>query len=462
MRGFRRQEKDLPMSSNEIAIQVDGLGKCYEIYERPGDRLKQFILPHLRGVFGLRDKKYYRDFWALKDISFEVKKGETVGIIGKNGSGKSTLLQIICGTLSATNGFIQTNGRITALLELGSGFNPEFTGRENVYLSASLLGLSKKEIDKRYQEIISFADIGEFVEQPVKFYSSGMFVRLAFAVNMFCNPEIMIVDEALSVGDMAFQAKCITALRRLQRNGTTILFVSHDIGSIKSLCDKAIFLDNGKVQLMGDAPSVSEEYNKAIRIEVSVNGADLSEKEASLNLLAANNFSSDKKNEEKEKFFSESAHFRYGTGLARIEFAELVDLMGNKISTVKFNQKVCIRIYFISNIDVDISINYYIHDGKKNAILGAGPLNLGLSLPACKAGMRYVATYTTCLPLQDGEYSVHLELTRPLVLDETAEFFDVIDNAIVFRVNREPDLFRLWAKVFIENQFDIRLLEQHD
>jgi len=205
-----------PLGAGDVAIRVSNLSKCYQIYDNPRDRLKQFVMPKLcRAIPALRkffpahhsalptsksDPTFYKEFWALKDVSFEIKKGETVGIIGRNGSGKSTLLQIICGTLNPTSGTIQTNGRIAALLELGSGFNPEFTGRENVYMNASVLGLSKEEIDARFDDIASFADIGDFIEQPVKTYSSGMFVRLAFAIQANVDPEILIVDEALVHG----------------------------------------------------------------------------------------------------------------------------------------------------------------------------------------------------------------------------------------------------------------------
>ena len=209
--------------SSEIAIKVENLSKCYQIYAQPRDRLKQFVLPRLQRIAGKSPKQYFREFWALKDVSFEVKKGETVGIIGRNGSGKSTLLQMICGTLNPTGGTIQTNGRTAALLELGSGFNPEFTGRENVYLNGAVLGLTNDEIDNRFDDIASFADIGDFIEQPVKTYSSGMVVRLAFAVAVNVDPQILVVDEALSVGDELFQRKCYSRIETIKDKGATII-----------------------------------------------------------------------------------------------------------------------------------------------------------------------------------------------------------------------------------------------
>jgi lipopolysaccharide transport system ATP-binding protein len=247
------------MSSNDIAIRVQNLSKCYEIYDTPRDRLKQFVVPRLQRLAGKPPRQYFREFWALKDVSFEIKKGETFGIIGRNGSGKSTLLQMICGTLSPTNGSIQTYGRIAALLELGSGFNPEFTGRENVYLNASVLGLSKEEIDARFDDIAAFADIGQFIEQPVKTYSSGMYVRLAFAVIAHVDADILIVDEALSVGDAVFTQKCMRFIRNFQENGS-LLFVSHDAASVQNLCTFGIWLKNGIIEQVGTAKNVSEAY----------------------------------------------------------------------------------------------------------------------------------------------------------------------------------------------------------
>lgn len=246
--------------SSEIAIKVENLSKCYQIYDQPRDRLKQFVLPRLQRIAGLLPKQYYREFWALKDLSFEVKKGAAVGIVGRNGSGKSTLLQLICGTLSPTRGLVEVNGRIAALLELGSGFNPEFTGRENVYLNGSILGIEKERLDERFADIEKFADIGNHIDQPVKTYSSGMFVRLAFAVQMHLEPEILIIDEALSVGDQFFQAKCYAAIRSMMDNGTTVLFVSHSAATVKALCPRAILLSHGELVVDGPASQVLDRY----------------------------------------------------------------------------------------------------------------------------------------------------------------------------------------------------------
>src|SRR5690606_31274209 len=232
--------------SSEIAIKVENLSKCYQIYDQPRDRLKQFVLPRMQQLIGRPPSQYYREFWALKDVSFDVKKGESVGINGRNGSGKSTLLQIITGTLAPTSGSTTTNGRIAALLELGSGFNPEFTGRENVYLNGALLGFSADQINEKFDAIAAFADIGEHLDQPVKTYSSGMLVRLAFAVQVQVEPEILIVDEALAVGDALFQKRCFQRIETLVSDGTTLLFVPHDRGSGRSLTNPPLRPTSGR------------------------------------------------------------------------------------------------------------------------------------------------------------------------------------------------------------------------
>jgi ABC-type polysaccharide/polyol phosphate transport system ATPase subunit len=238
--------------SSETLIKVSNLSKSYQIYAQPHHRL-------LQGIFRSR-KQFFTEFFALKDISFEVKRGEMVGIIGRNGSGKSTLLQILCGTLAPTSGEITVKGRIAALLELGAGFNPEFTGRENVYMNAAILGLTTKEIDARFDQIVSFADIGDHLEQPVKTYSSGMYMRLAFSIAVSVDPDIFVVDEALSVGDIAFQNKCMARIRKMSENGTTILFVSHDLGTTQVLCDRVIWLSGGQMAGIGDPVQISREY----------------------------------------------------------------------------------------------------------------------------------------------------------------------------------------------------------
>lgn len=248
--GSRKLERGLPMSS-EIAIKVQDLCKRYQIYDKPHHRLLQ--------MFARGRRQYFREFWALRNVNLEVRKGETLAIIGRNGSGKSTLLQLICSTLNPSSGGITVNGKVAALLELGAGFNPEFTGRENVYMAASLYGLSKGEVDGRFDSIEAFADIGQFIEQPVKTYSSGMYVRLAFAVIAHVDADILVVDEALAVGDAVFTQKCMRFIRGFQKKGT-LLFVSHDTGAVQNLCERAVWLSDGVVQKIGSSKEVSEDY----------------------------------------------------------------------------------------------------------------------------------------------------------------------------------------------------------
>jgi lipopolysaccharide transport system ATP-binding protein len=268
---------DLPMSSDfastspeiqvnadvvntdiDAVIQVKGLGKCYQLYEKPVHRMFQSLI-------GGR-QRFYREFWALRDINFEVRKGETLGIVGRNGAGKSTLLQLIAGTLKPTEGVAGVHGRVAALLELGSGFNPDFTGRQNVYLNASILGLTRSQVDARIDDILAYADIGGFIDQPVRNYSTGMVMRLAFAVVVHVDADILIIDEALAVGDAFFMQKCMRYLREFRKRGT-MLFVSHDGSAVTSLCDRAIWIDHGRVQRMGEARNVMEAYMEASLVE---------------------------------------------------------------------------------------------------------------------------------------------------------------------------------------------------
>lgn len=240
------------MLSEEIALSVRSVTKRYRLFSHPGDRVKQFI------SFGL--KRYHREFTALQDVSFDIRKGETVGIIGRNGSGKSTLLQLICGILKPSVGTVEVSGRVSALLELGAGFNPEFTGRENVYFQGALQGFSQAQMDERFDAIAAFADIGEFVDQPVRTYSSGMFVRLAFAAMIHVDADVLVIDEALAVGDAAFQRKCYAYLDNLGAQGCTIIFVSHDTGAIVAHCDRALLLSMGRLMLAGRPKEVVDGY----------------------------------------------------------------------------------------------------------------------------------------------------------------------------------------------------------
>ncbi|BDB19804.1 ABC transporter ATP-binding protein [Pseudomonas sp. CYM-20-01] len=245
--------------SSDIAVQLTGLGKFFRIYDRPQDRLKQLLLPG--------KAPHYRELWAVRDVTLTIEKGEAIGLIGRNGSGKSTLLQLICGTLSASTGNVVCQGRIAALLELGSGFNPDFSGRENVFLNGAILGLSRAEIERRFNDITDFAGIGDFIEQPTRTYSSGMLMRLAFAVSVWVDPDILIVDEALAVGDASFQFKCLQRLEALTARGTTLLFVSHDLNMVKRFCKRAVYLRAGEIRASGPPEEVAERYLLDVRDE---------------------------------------------------------------------------------------------------------------------------------------------------------------------------------------------------
>jgi len=245
--------------SDDLVIKVENLTKTYKLYESHMDRLKESLSPVRR--------KYHHDFYALHDVSFEIKKGETVGIIGKNGSGKSTLLKIITGVLTPTSGTVQVNGKVSALLELGAGFNPELNGIENIYFNGTLMGYSREEMDAKLDEILSFADIGEFIHQPVKTYSSGMYVRLAFAVAINIDPDILIIDEALSVGDALFQQRCIAKIRAMKDSGVTLLFVSHAPEVLRTLCTNGIWLECGRIKMIKEAVKVSNAYQHEIFLE---------------------------------------------------------------------------------------------------------------------------------------------------------------------------------------------------
>ncbi|RUR32226.1 ABC transporter ATP-binding protein [Vreelandella nanhaiensis] len=245
---------------SDVAICVQGISKRYEVFAQPQDRLKQMIIPRLKTTLGLKATQYFKEFWAVRNVSFSVRKGETVGIIGRNGSGKSTLLQMICGTATPTNGEININGRVAALLELGAGFNIEFTGRENILMNAAILGFPEETMKERMCDVLEFSELTDFIDQPVKTYSSGMFARLAFSIAIHVDPDILIIDEALAVGDSRFVAKCMRRIKDIQKRGATILFVSHDVSSVRTLCDRAIWLNHGSLVEDGDVFPVTGKY----------------------------------------------------------------------------------------------------------------------------------------------------------------------------------------------------------
>ena len=258
----------------ETVIKVEHLSKTYKLFDKPSDRLKETLHP-----FG---KRYSRDFYALNDVSFEVKKGECIGLLGKNGAGKSTLLKVLTGVLTPSAGTVSVKGKVSALLELGGSFNPEMTGMQNIYLNGTLMGFTKEEMDTKVDDILAFADIGDFINQPVKMYSSGMFARLAFAVSVNVDPDVLIVDEVLAVGDLRFQIKCMDKMKRLMSGGTTVLFVSHDINTVRRLCSRAIWFNKGKLILDGEVDTVGDRYSEYIQGKNADEGLQLVNKKKSI------------------------------------------------------------------------------------------------------------------------------------------------------------------------------------
>ncbi len=406
------------MSSNDIAISVTNLSKCYQIYDSPRDRLKQFVVPRLQRLTGQVPKQYFREFWALKDVSFEVKKGDTVGIIGCNGSGKSTLLQMICGTLNPTCGSIQTNGRIAALLELGSGFNPEFTGRENVYMNASVLGLSKEEIDTRFNDIAAFADIGDFIEQPVKTYSSGMMVRLAFAVIAHVDADILIVDEALAVGDAVFVQKCNKFIRGFVDRGT-LVFVSHAMHSVLELCDRSIWLKNGIVSEDGEAKEVVRYYNAYVHQQVNADLTVSVVKKVSSARPAEINKDLDVRREflansnlkfEIELFGFDFNSAYWGAGGAEIINVELLDPNGVKLNLIEECGVIWVRVYCRAIAELSrpiVGINIRNQRGMELVSENTKLTYIHESPPKIKAGCVFYADFKFFLPyLPSGDYTL--------------------------------------------------------
>lgn len=389
------------MSSN-FAIKVENLSKCYQIYDHPQDRLKQMLV---RGR-----KQYFHDFWALKDVSFELKKGETIGIIGRNGSGKSTLLQLICGTLNPTSGKIQTTGRVAALLELGSGFNPEFTGRENVYLSATLYGLTRQEIDSCFKDIAKFADIGEHIEQPVKTYSSGMYVRLAFAVIVHVKADILIVDEALAVGDAVFTQKCMRFIREFQNIGS-LLFVSHDIGSIQNLCSSTVWLDHGKINKIGPCKDVTDAYLRYTLQEIYGESIDLkttNKKDGQLlteqEINNANLIDYDTNYQFTDNLNSANG---WKSGGAEITSLKLQNLSTGSTDIFEGGEKLSLRIHAKAFQPLKSPIiGFLVRDKLGQDLFGENTLHVPTeNIPVIPLGGEFEATFVFVLPmLPNGQY----------------------------------------------------------
>ena len=398
------------------AIEVKDVTKVYRLYEKPIDRLKESLHP--------KHKSYHKDFYALNGLSFHVEKGQTVGIIGTNGSGKSTILKIITGVLTPTTGEVNVDGKISALLELGAGFNMDYTGIENIYMNGTMMGFTKKEMDEKLQDILDFADIGDFVHQPVKTYSSGMFVRLAFALAINVEPEILIVDEALSVGDVFFQAKCYRRMEEIRQNGTTILMVTHDMGSIIKYCDKVVLLNKGEFIAEGEPGRMVDLYKKilanqmdSLREELEsdfsggmeIEGAEkkvLSSKEAA----AAHNGAD--AGLMKDKITINSDRTEYGDGRAEIFDLGLFDARGNLTNLLIKGEMFTIkeRIRFNEKLQNPI-FTYTIRDKKGTDLSGTNTMYEGADVKPVGPGDVYDVSFTQKMTLQGGEYLLSMSCT---------------------------------------------------
>ena len=385
-----------------LAISVQGVSKIYKLYDKPIDRLKEAV--------SLTHKSYHRDFFALSDISFDVKKGETVGIIGTNGSGKSTILKIITGVLSPTTGTAEVSGNISALLELGAGFNSEYTGLENIYMNGTMMGFSRQEMERRMDDILRFADIGDFVNQPVKTYSSGMFVRLAFALAINVDPEILIVDEALSVGDVVFQAKCYRRMEEMMKNGTTILMVSHDMGSIIKYCDKVVLLNRGHFVAQGEAGKMVDLYKKILANQTDELAEALIEEKKEALGLPVETTVSDKRMKDRMNLNPEVQE--YGDGRASFEDFGTLDARGNVTNLLLKGEMFTIRerVRFHAPIENPI-FTYTLRDKKGTDITGTNTLFEGTEIKPVKDGDVYTVSFRQKMNLQGGEYLLSMSCT---------------------------------------------------
>ena len=408
------------------AIVVNNVSKLYKLYNKPSDRLKESL--------GLSKKVSYKEHYALHDLSFSIKKGECVGIIGTNGAGKSTILKIITGVLNPTAGEVTIDGRISALLELGAGFNMEYTGIENVYLNGTMIGFSKEEIDQKLDDILAFADIGDFVNQPVKTYSSGMFVRLAFAVAINIDPEILIVDEALSVGDVFFQAKCYKKFEEFKKAGKTILFVSHDLSSIEKYCDRAILLDHGRSIAEGEPINIINIYKK-VMTGVSVDEATAEKDEEFDPKSVATHVEG--------KLWKDSLTVNpnldeYGDMGAKLIDVGVFDDEGNLTTTIMKGSKftLCSKIEFFKDIE-DPIFTYTFKTIKGQDITGSNTMYEKVSVGTAHAGDIYVASFTQDMFLQGGEYLLSMSCTSYVDGELVAHdrLYDVLNITVVSEKN---------------------------
>lgn len=409
--------------SEEIAISLKNISKCYKRYARPVDRLKEILLP---------GKSHAQEFWALKDIDLEIPKGQILGIIGQNGSGKSTLLQIIAGTLTPTTGDVFANGRISALLELGSGFNFEFTGRQNVFFNGHILGLNKKEIETKFDEIAAFADIGEFIEQPVKTYSSGMFARLAFSVAAHCNPSVLIVDEALSVGDIFFQQKCYKFIENLREDGKSIIFVSHDTGAVLKLCEKALLMEHGLIKHSGLPQEIVSKYMEIYygNFPSSRPKAPKRNKKKSEDLAKSDNSAIDNTliypTEFKHEFPGTN---RYGTNVGLIAGTAITDLDGKPKSIFYIGEDVLLSIKLnVHPSDIcPLNVGFQIKDRFGQIIIATNTFLLSEDMDDIEYGQPIICQYRINLPILSQQYTLNAAVANySLEANITYDWLDYI------------------------------------
>ncbi len=403
------------------AVEFDRVSKSYAIYAKPGDRLKELAT--------FQKKKFHRDFWALRDVSFEIKRGETFCIVGQNGSGKSTLLQMVAGILHPTQGTVNVNGRVSALLELGAGFNPEFSGRDNVYLNGSILGLSTKQIDQRYREIEDFAEIGDFIHQPVKTYSSGMVVRLAFAVAINVDPEVLLVDEALAVGDLYFRHRCMRKVHELRSRGITILFVSHSAGDVKAIGDRTMWLDQGRVVDIGETDRVVGKYLAAM---VDKDTQYLSLKAAKPKAVPIE--AKVVRPVEVVETIPNIDH-RHGDGRAEVIGIAVVDQNGEALGLLQPSSKIIVRISVRANEDIAMpNVGFMMRNHLGIDFAGTNTLREEYELPAMRKSDIYTVDFHLELPdLYPGSFSFSPAIAEGNLV--SYKMCDWIDNAITLQMS---------------------------
>lgn len=443
-------------ATDDIAISVQHVSKMYPLYASPHDRLKQSLWYALPSFLRGTPRQFHQEFWALRDISFEVKRGETLGIIGQNGSGKSTLLQIIAGTLAPTVGELHINGRVAALLELGSGFNPEFTGRENVYLNGSILGFSREEMDDLFDEIAAFADIGDFIEQPVKLYSSGMFVRLAFAVQACVQPDILIVDEALAVGDIFFQQKCYRRLEALREQGVSVILVSHSMLDVEQFCQRGLLLDSGNMVVLGTASEAVKHYY-LVEQGKRAESPTRSDRTISVPSTADNVDASNSLWPTREAFIDISKTSQVSSGGARCTGVAICDAEGNSCFVFEQGETATFFYEFEVLEDIEVPIAGLVIQNSKGIIVhGKSTLEYGSQVPVwVQSGERLRFRHDINLEIAVDEYTFevglatisrynyerrstysHLDLTAKIIrlchLPSTGQF------SIIFRRYGEP------------------------